>query len=170
MKVLIGWKVEQQKDDSIKQNRQYKEASKSGETKPNESESQKIPEPSKTEFCSLKTIFKPKSAGYPWAKAIRIAVSMEGPLLAGAFMGQDSLGLIAAIGSLSNIYVNNEPYLQREKRIAAMGFGLMLAIGLGILTGRNIWLTAFTIGSVGTVAFSYVKRGEFLNHRTISSY
>src|SRR5699024_6891672 len=86
-------------------------------------------------------------------KGIRIAVCMGGPLLASAFMGQVSLGLIAAIGSLSNIYVNNEPYLQREKRIAAMGFDLMLAIGLGILTGRNIWLTAFTIGSVGTVAF-----------------
>lgn len=151
--VDLAGKWKQQKDDSIKKDKQSEEVSQSVETKPDENERKKIPEPPKTEFRSLKTIFKPKSAGYPWAKAIRIAVSMGGPLLAGALMGQVSLGLIAAIGSLSNIYVNNEPYLQRAKRIIAMGFGLMLAIGLGILAGGNVWLTAFTIGSVGTLAF-----------------
>ena len=66
--VDLAGKWKQQKIDSFKQDKQIEEVSQNGETKPDKNEREKIPEPSKTEFRSLKTIFKPKSADYPWAK------------------------------------------------------------------------------------------------------
>lgn len=114
-----------------------------------------IPEPPKTKFHSLKSIFKPRSAGYPWKKATMIALSMGVPLLVGSLLGDLSLGMVTSIGALGIVYVNNEPYLQRALRLLLIVIGLMTAIGLGILAGGNVWLTAFTIGIVGMLAFFF---------------
>ncbi|MEN1966656.1 FUSC family protein [Lentibacillus sp. N15] len=127
----------------------------------NSSETPPLPASPKTEFRSWRAIFQLRSAGYPWKTATRVALSMGVPLLIGAFLGDLSMGLLAAMGGMAAVYVNQEPYLQRAQRLLLIVIGFALSLGLGILAGSNVWLTAFVIGTVAMVAFFVCETWEF---------
>ncbi|OCA85358.1 hypothetical protein A8F95_09625 [Bacillus wudalianchiensis] len=93
-------------------------------------------------------------------RAIGAALSASLPVLLGIWVGNFSYGLLAGIGGFSYLYVFNEPYKHRAKKVFFVMLGLAAAIGLGTLTAPSPFLFAILlgiIGGAGTFIFGALK-------------
>ena len=71
-----------------------------------------------TEFRKLlKQAFALNQRPLPWAKALAAGISSGLPVLIGVLLGQFHYGLIASLGGLAFLYMFNEPYALRSKKI-----------------------------------------------------
>ncbi len=108
----------------------------------------------------IKGAFTIKTTPFPWERAICAGISSAVPVLIGLLFGSFQYGLIAGIGGFSYLYVWNEPYPQRAKKIFFVALGLAVSNGLGILTASSPFLLAVIlglIGAVGTFIFGALK-------------
>ncbi|HLR61937.1 MAG TPA: FUSC family protein [Lentibacillus sp.] len=108
----------------------------------------------------IKDAFKVKRTPFPWRRAVGAALSASTPVMIGIFLGKFQYGLIAGIGGFSSLYVFNEPYKHRAKKVFFVILGLAAAIGLGTLTAVSPVLFAVIlglIGGVGTFIFGALK-------------
>ncbi len=94
---------------------------------------------------------RPKPAPVPWADMIRAAVAICVPLSAGILAGQRATGLLAAMGGLLGVVVDNGgPFPLRIKRVgsaAVLGGAVGLTIG-SLIHGRG-WIA---VGALVVVA------------------
>lgn len=67
------------------------------------------------------------------AKALRIAVSVTTPLLAGVAVGHAGYGLAASFGAFTAFHGHVAPYPQRARLLALMGTGYLTAVLAGTL-------------------------------------
>ncbi|WP_066248985.1 FUSC family protein [Neobacillus drentensis] len=108
----------------------------------------------------IKGAFTIKKVPFPWERAICAGISSAVPVLIGLLFGNFQYGLIAGIGGFSYLYVWNEPYPQRAKKIFFVALGLAVSNGLGILTAPSPFVFAVIlglIGAVGTFIFGALK-------------
>ena len=108
----------------------------------------------------LKGAFTVKKTPFPWERAISAGICSSMPVLIGLLVGNFPYGLIAGIGGFSYLYVWNEPYPQRAKKIFFVALGLAVSNGLGILTASSPFAFAVIlglIGAVGTFIFGALK-------------
>ena len=108
----------------------------------------------------IKGAFKVKNTPLPWERAICAGICSSVPVLIGLLFGHFQYGLIAGIGGFSYLYVWNEPYPQRAKKIFFVALGLAISNGLGIVTSPSPFAFAVIlglIGAIGTFIFGALK-------------
>jgi uncharacterized membrane protein YccC len=108
----------------------------------------------------IKGAFTVKKTPLPWERAICAGICLAVPVFIGLLFGNLQYGLITGIGGFSYLYVWNEPYPQRAKKIFWVALGLAVSIGLGILTAPSPFAFAIIlglIGAVGTFIFGALK-------------
>lgn len=100
----------------------------------------------------LKQAFEIKEGPFPWTKAMGAAVCSGTPVILGLLLNEMNLGLLGVIGSFSYLYVFNEPYAQRAKKIFLAAVGISISVGLGTLAAPYPLLVALIVGIIGTLA------------------
>ncbi|WP_238885569.1 FUSC family protein [Clostridium sp. YIM B02551] len=104
----------------------------------------------------IKQAFKINKNPFPWQKAISAAICAGAPVIIGLLLGELHLGLMAGLGSFSYLYVFNQPYAQRAKRIFFVAIGISLSVGLGTITAPYPLLVVLVVGLIGaTVTFIF---------------
>ncbi|OCA90429.1 hypothetical protein A8F94_00620 [Bacillus sp. FJAT-27225] len=92
-----------------------------------------------------------KKTPFPWERGISAGICSGVPVLIGILLGNFQYGLFAGIGGFSYLYVWNEPYPQRAKKIFLVALGLAVSHGLGILTAPSPFVFAVILGLIGAV-------------------
>ncbi len=100
----------------------------------------------------LKQAFALNQRPLPWAKALAAGISSGLPVLIGVLLGQFHYGLIAGLGGLAFLYMFNEPYALRSKKIFFAALGLAVSAGLGVLLSQQPFLAAAAVGAIGALA------------------
>jgi uncharacterized membrane protein YccC len=88
---------------------------------------------------------------FPWQKALTAAICAGVPVITGMLAGQTGLGFLGGIGSFTYLYVFNEPYAQRAKKIFLVAVGMALAVALGTLSAPYPFLVVIMVGFIGAV-------------------
>ncbi|WP_249310546.1 FUSC family protein [Bacillus sp. FJAT-49736] len=101
---------------------------------------------------ALKQAFEVKETPFPWIKAISAGICIALPALLGLILGNLHIGLIAGIGSFTYLYVFNEPYAKRAKKLGTVMVGMSLSVGLGTLLAPSQIASAIMVGIIGFVA------------------
>ena len=99
----------------------------------------------------FKGAFAVKKNPVPWTRAISAGISASIPVIIGILLGNFQYGLLAGIGGFASLYVFNEPYPHRAKKVFFVTFGLSVSIGLGTLTAPSSLIFAILIGVIGAV-------------------
>ena len=100
----------------------------------------------------IKQLFKINKTPFPWQKAINAGICAGFPVLIGVLIGQIRLGLLGGIGSFAYLYVINEPYAQRGKKIFFTALGISLSVALGTLVAPYPILIILMVGLIGGIA------------------
>ena len=105
----------------------------------------------KSFFSGLEGAFVIKKTPLPWTRGICAGICSAAPVIFGLLLGNFPYGLIAGIGGFAYLYVWNEPYPQRAKKIFFVALGLALSNGLGILATPSPFIFAILLGLIGAV-------------------
>lgn len=97
----------------------------------------------------IRQAFMMNKKPFPWQKAITAAICAGVPVIVGILAGQMSLGMLGGIGSFTYLYVFNEPYALRAKKIFMVAVGMALAVALGTLTAPYPLLVIIIVGLIG---------------------
>lgn len=100
----------------------------------------------------IKQAFKLNKNPIPWEKAVSAAICGGFPVLIGLLLNQVRFGLLGAIGGFTYLYVFNEPYAQRVKKIFFIAIGITLSVALGTLVAPYPALIILIVGFIGTIA------------------
>lgn len=101
---------------------------------------------------SVRQSFKSNNRALNWKKAIIAGICAGFPVLIAFYLGKIELGFLSAIGGYSYIYVANEPYAFRAKKIFFCVLGISISIGLGTLVAPNPLLVIIILGLIGAVS------------------
>lgn len=99
----------------------------------------------------FKDIFKMNRNPISWEKAIVAAICGALPILIGLLLNQIRYGILASTGGFVYLYVFNEPYAQRLKKMFFIAIGMTLSVTLGILVKPYPLLVIFTVGIIGFI-------------------
>jgi uncharacterized membrane protein YccC len=100
----------------------------------------------------IKQAFKINKNPFPWQKAIGASICGGFPVIIGLLTGQLHLGLLGGIGSFSYLYVFNEPYAARAKKIFFVAIGISLSVALGTLAAPYPLIVVLMVGLIGAIA------------------
>ncbi|WP_235846867.1 FUSC family protein [Neobacillus soli] len=107
---------------------------------------------SPTLFMVVKKALEINKNPFPWTKAISAGFCAAIPAFIGLLTGNLAYGMQAGIGGFTYLYVFNEPYAQRAKKLFWVMIGLSLSVGIGTMLAPYSWLFAFMVGVIGAVA------------------
>lgn len=99
----------------------------------------------------IKQAFRLNKNPFPWNKAMNEAICAGVPIIVGLLLNQLRFGLLASIGGLTALYVFNEPYAERVKKIFFIGIGITISVGLGTLVAPYPALTILIVGLIGAI-------------------
>lgn len=99
----------------------------------------------------IKDTFKINKNPYAFRKGFGAAISASLPIFIGILLGDFQSGLTAGIGGFSYLYVFNEPYKHRAKKVFFVMLGLAAAMGFGTLTAGSPVLFGILLGLMGAV-------------------
>ncbi|MGE7766369.1 FUSC family protein [Peribacillus sp. NPDC096540] len=102
---------------------------------------------------TFKQAFEIKKNPFPWIKALSAGIAAALPVFIGLLLGNFEYGLLAGIGGFSYLYVFNQPYEQRAKKIFFVMWGLSLSVVLGTLLAPYQLGTAIVMGIIGACVF-----------------
>ncbi|MFJ7471563.1 FUSC family protein [Peribacillus frigoritolerans] len=106
-----------------------------------------------TIHAAFKQAFEIKKNPFPWIKALSAGIAAALPVLIGLLFGNLAYGLLAGIGGFTYLYVFNQPYHQRAKKIFFVMVGLALSVVLGTLLAPYQLGTAIMMGIIGASVF-----------------
>lgn len=95
--------------------------------------------------------FEIRKNPFPWPKAINAGICAATPALIGLLSGNLSYGMQAGIGGFTYLYVFNEPYAERAKKLFFVMLGMSLSVGLGTLIAPTPILAVLMMGIIGFV-------------------
>lgn len=104
--------------------------------------------------------FTIKKSPYPWTRAISAGICASLPVSIGLLLGYFQYGLLAGIGAFAYLYVFNDPYPHRAKKVFFVMLGLSASMGIGILTASTPLIFSIitgVIGFLGTFIFGALK-------------
>ncbi|WP_238917398.1 FUSC family protein [Clostridium sp. YIM B02555] len=99
----------------------------------------------------IKQAFKLNKNPFPWEKALSAALCGGFPVLIGLLLNQVRYGLLGAIGGFTYLYVFNEPYAQRVKKIFFIAIGITTSVCLGIFAAPYPALIVLIVGLIGII-------------------
>ncbi len=102
---------------------------------------------------TFKQAFELKKNPFPWIKALSAGIAAALPVFIGLLFGNLAYGLLAGIGGFTYLYVFNQPYHQRAKKIFFVMVGLALSVVLGTLLAPYQLGTAIMMGIIGASVF-----------------
>jgi uncharacterized membrane protein YccC len=102
-------------------------------------------------YHSMIQAFKLKKTPLPWVKAFSAGLCASVPIMIAVLVGEFSYGLLASIGSFTYIYMFNEPYALRAKKLFFVMVGLSLTVGMGTLFAPYPYLLAIIVALTGAV-------------------
>ncbi|MBT2665055.1 FUSC family protein [Bacillus sp. ISL-4] len=102
---------------------------------------------------TFKQAFEIKKNPFPWMKALSAGIAAALPVFIGLLFGNLAYGLLAGIGGFTYLYVFNQPYHQRAKKIFFVMLGLALSVVLGTLLAPYQLGTAIMMGIIGASVF-----------------
>ncbi|MFJ7508750.1 FUSC family protein [Peribacillus simplex] len=102
---------------------------------------------------TFKQAFEIKKNPFPWIKALSAGIAAALPVFIGLLFGNLAYGLLAGIGGFTYLYVFNQPYHQRAKKIFFVMVGLALSVVLGTLLAPYQLGTAIMMGIIGASVF-----------------
>lgn len=100
----------------------------------------------------LKQFFEMKKIPSPWQKSIGIAVCTGVPMLLGIIFDQAQWSSIGGLGSFAYLYVTNETYYRRAKKMLCVVIGFTLTVFLGTLIAPYPALVVIILGLIGALA------------------
>ncbi len=100
----------------------------------------------------LKQLFEFRKGPTPWTKAFFAGLCASLPLLAGILMGDFGMGLLGGIGGFTYLYVFNETYAVRAKKIILVALTISFLVGLGTVAAPYTWLVILILGIIGFTA------------------
>lgn len=100
----------------------------------------------------INQIFEIRSIKNPFRKAFGAALCIAIPMFIAYFMGDISIGLLSSLGSFSYLYLANEPYAFRAKKIFFVAIGISLSVAIGTLVAPYNILIVMAIGLIGAVS------------------
>lgn len=103
----------------------------------------------------LKQLFEFRKGPTPWTKAFFAGLCASLPLLAGILMGDFGMGLLGGIGGFTYLYVFNETYAVRAKKIILVALTISFLVGLGTVAAPYTWLVILILGIIGFTQHSY---------------
>ncbi|MFJ7931012.1 hypothetical protein [Peribacillus sp. NPDC096448] len=86
-----------------------------------------------TIHTTFKQAFEIKKNPFPWIKALSAGIAAALPVFIGLLFGNLAYGLLAGIGGFTYLYVFNQPYHQRAKKI----FFVMVGLALSVVDGNH---------------------------------
>jgi len=101
---------------------------------------------------ALRQAFEVKKTPFPWTKAISAGICTGVPAMIGLILGNLHMGLIAGIGSFTYLYMFNEPYAKRAKKLGSVMIGMALSVGIGTLLAPSPIASAIMVGIIGFIA------------------
>lgn len=102
-------------------------------------------------FSVIKQAFIIKKNPFPWWKAIQAGICMATPPFIGLLVGHLQEGLLMGIGAFTFLYMFNEPYAQRAKKLFFIMIGIALSVGLGTLLTPHPYGIALMLGLIGAI-------------------
>ena len=87
-----------------------------------------------------------------WPFALRAAVCMGTPVLAGWAAGNTTAGLMGTIGAFTSLYGSGRPYLNRALHLAVIAVALALGVALGIQAAVVAWAGVVTVALIAMAA------------------
>ncbi|MGE7904423.1 FUSC family protein [Peribacillus sp. NPDC094092] len=102
---------------------------------------------------TLKQAFEIKKNPFPWMKALSAGIAAALPVFIGLLFGNLAYGLLSGIGGFTYLYVFNQPYQQRAKKIFFVMVGLALSVVLGTILAPYQLGTAIMMGIIGASVF-----------------
>lgn len=108
----------------------------------------------------VKDIIKMNKNQVNWTKPIVAAICAGLPILIGILLNQPRYGIIASTGGFSYLYMCNEPYAQRIKKMFLVAVGLTIAVTLGIIVKPYPALVVLIVSLIGagvTYIFGVLK-------------
>jgi uncharacterized membrane protein YccC len=100
---------------------------------------------------TIKKAFTINKKPFPWNKAISAGICAGVPVIIALFLGEIQLGFLSALGSFSYLYVFNEPYAQRAKKILFVALGISFVVWLGTLVAPYPLLVIMIVGLIGAI-------------------
>lgn len=100
----------------------------------------------------IKQIFEMKKLSNPWQKSIGIAICTGVPMLLGLIFNQELWSSIGGLGSFAYLYVTNETYYRRAKKMFCVVMGFTLTVLLGTLVAPYPFLAIVILGFIGAIA------------------
>lgn len=82
-------------------------------------------------------------------KPVGAAICAALPILIGLLLNQSRYGILASVGGFTYLYMFNEPYVQRMKKMFLIAIGLTIAVALGIIVKPYPILVVFTVAIIG---------------------
>ncbi|HLT45351.1 MAG TPA: FUSC family protein [Luteimonas sp.] len=87
-----------------------------------------------------------------WAFALRAALAMGIPILAGIWAGAPSYGLMATLGAFTALYGSGRPYASRAITLAVVACAFALAVMFGLWLEGRPWLVVPALSLVAMLA------------------
>ncbi|AHM57759.1 hypothetical protein EAL2_808p02540 (plasmid) [Peptoclostridium acidaminophilum DSM 3953] len=97
----------------------------------------------------IKQLFELRKGPTPWGKAFCAGLCAGLPVLLGILMDNFELGLLGGVGGFTYLYVFNETYASRIKKIFLVALTISFLVGLGTIVAPYPWLVILIIGLIG---------------------
>ena len=97
-------------------------------------------------------MFRLRDAKRRWPFAMRAALCMGIPVVAGWALGDTSAGLMATTGAFTALYGSDRPYLNRAYYLALIALAFTIAVSLGVWAQATPWMVVPAIALMAMVA------------------
>ncbi|GAA4707345.1 FUSC family protein [Brevibacillus fulvus] len=101
---------------------------------------------------AFRQAFRLRQHPFPYFKAFRAGLAAALPVFIGLLFGHFNYGLLASLGGFAYLYVFNQPYAQRARRIFIVAVGLSLSVVLGTVFAPYPLFSAFVMGLIAMVS------------------
>lgn len=100
----------------------------------------------------MAALFAVRDVKRRWPFALRAAVAVAAPVLAGWSLGDTPAGLMAAIGGFTSLYGSGRPYLHRARLLGTIAIAFAAAVTLGIWAASVPVLGVVSIAVIAMLA------------------
>ncbi len=100
---------------------------------------------------TFKQAFVLKKNPFPWVKAFCAGLCAAIPVFIGLLLGNFEYGLTSGIGAFTFLYMFNQPFAQRAKKLFFVMIGLSLCVGLGTISAPYPFVATIMMGIIGAL-------------------